>query len=123
MDAIGQYADDVVARAWGGRPRLPPVRPGSGGPDRRRGLRGRVNARFDLARLALDETGMGVLEHKILKNAYATVLVYEDIRSRKTVGVIAHDQGAGISEVAQPKGPILATIRSTTRRRRRSSRR
>jgi acetaldehyde dehydrogenase / alcohol dehydrogenase len=53
---------------------------------------------------------MGVLEHKILKNAYATVLVYEDIRLRKTVGVIAHDEIAGISEVAQPKGPILATI-------------
>jgi len=53
---------------------------------------------------------MGVFEHKVLKNAYATLLVYEDIRRRPTVGVISHDPATGISEIAQPKGPILATI-------------
>jgi acetaldehyde dehydrogenase/alcohol dehydrogenase len=68
------------------------------------------NARVDLARLALEETGMGVLEDKVIKNSYASLLVYEDIRARKTVGVIAHDPAAGISEVAQPRGPVLATI-------------
>jgi acetaldehyde dehydrogenase/alcohol dehydrogenase len=67
-------------------------------------------ARMDLARLAVDETGMGVYEHKVVKNAWASLLVYEDIRHRKTVGVLSHDAAAGVSEVAQPKGPILATV-------------
>ncbi len=67
-------------------------------------------ARLDLARLAYDETRMGVYEHKVIKNAWASVLVYEDIRGRRTVGVIAQDPVAGITEIAQPKGPILATI-------------
>ena len=53
---------------------------------------------------------MGVYEHKVIKNSYASLLVYEDIRLRRTVGVICHDAMRGISEVAHPKGPILATI-------------
>jgi acetaldehyde dehydrogenase/alcohol dehydrogenase len=68
------------------------------------------NARVDLARLAVEETGMGVLEDKVIKNSYASLLVFEDIRARRTVGVIAHNQETGISEVAQPRGPVLATI-------------
>ena len=68
------------------------------------------NARVELARLAVEETGMGVLTDKIIKNSYASLLVYEDIRARRTVGVIAHDPATGISEVAQPRGPVLATI-------------
>lgn len=67
-------------------------------------------ARMDLARLAVDETGMGVYEHKVVKNAWASLLVYEDIRHRRTVGVLSHDALAGVTEVAQPKGPILATV-------------
>ncbi len=67
-------------------------------------------ARMDLARLAFDETGMGVVEHKIVKNAWASLLVYEDIRHRRTVGVLSHDPATGVTEVAQPKGPILATV-------------
>jgi acetaldehyde dehydrogenase / alcohol dehydrogenase len=66
--------------------------------------------RLELARRALDETGAGVFEHKVVKNAWASLLVYEDIRNRKTVGVIAHDPQTGITEIAQPKGPVLATI-------------
>ena len=68
------------------------------------------NARLELARLAHEETGMGLYEHKVIKNAWASLLVYEDIRSHKTVGVISHDEASGITEIAQPKGPILATI-------------
>ncbi len=67
-------------------------------------------ARLDLARLAFDETQMGVYEHKVIKNAWASVLVYEDIRNRRTVGVVAENPATGITEIAQPKGPILATI-------------
>ena len=68
------------------------------------------NARHELARLAVEETQMGVYEHKVIKNSYASLLVYEDIRARRTVGVLCHDALRGISEVAHPKGPILATI-------------
>lgn len=67
-------------------------------------------ARIDLARMAHEETGIGVLEHKVVKNAWASLLVYEDIRDRKTVGVVGHDPRAGITEIVQPKGPILALL-------------
>ncbi len=64
--------------------------------------------RVKLARMAHEETRLGVFEHKVLKNVVATQLVYEDIRSEKTVGVISWDQRSGIMEIAQPLGPILA---------------
>ncbi|RPJ84836.1 MAG: aldehyde dehydrogenase family protein [Acidobacteria bacterium] len=67
-------------------------------------------ARVELARLAADETGIGVFEHKVIKNAWASLLVFEDIRHRRTVGVLAHDPAAGVTQIAQPLGPILATI-------------
>lgn len=68
------------------------------------------DARIALAQQAVDETGLGVVEHKIIKNAWASVLVYEDIRHSRTVGAIAHDEERGITQVAQPKGPVLATV-------------
>jgi len=67
-------------------------------------------ARIDLARMAHEETGMGLVEHKIIKNAWASLLIYEDIRDRRTVGTIAEDPATGLAEIAMPKGPILATI-------------
>lgn len=67
-------------------------------------------ARIDLARLAYEETGAGVLEHKVMKNAWASLLVYEDLRPRRTVGILADDRVRGITEIAQPKGPVLATV-------------
>ena len=66
------------------------------------------NNRVTLARQACDETGMGIFEHKVIKNAVATHLVYEDIKQLKTVGVISRDEQTGITEIAQPLGPILA---------------
>lgn len=66
--------------------------------------------RMDLARLSHEETGIGVYEHKVVKNAWASLLVYEAIRKRRTVGVIRDDPETGITEIAQPKGPVLATI-------------
>jgi len=64
--------------------------------------------RLDFARMALDETGTGVFEHKVIKNVWASLLVYENIRGQKTVGPISHDPLTGITEIAQPHGPILA---------------
>jgi acetaldehyde dehydrogenase/alcohol dehydrogenase len=68
------------------------------------------DARLDLARLAFEETGMGLYEHKVIKNAWASLLIFQDIRRRRTVGVIAEDAARGIAEIARPRGPILATI-------------
>jgi acetaldehyde dehydrogenase/alcohol dehydrogenase len=67
-------------------------------------------ARMHLARLASAETGMGLYEHKVVKNAWASLLVYDDIRDAKTVGEIHADPVRGIIQIAQPKGPILATV-------------
>jgi acetaldehyde dehydrogenase/alcohol dehydrogenase len=66
------------------------------------------NARVKLAKMAWEETGIGVWEHKVLKNTLATLLVYESIRNEKTVGVISEDKLTGITEIAQPLGPIFA---------------
>jgi acetaldehyde dehydrogenase/alcohol dehydrogenase len=68
------------------------------------------DARVKLARMAREETNLGVWQHKVLKNVIATQLVYEDIRHERTVGVICEDRYRGITEVAHPVGPILAMI-------------
>jgi acetaldehyde dehydrogenase / alcohol dehydrogenase len=68
------------------------------------------NKRVYLAKLAQEETGIGRWEDKVLKNVFASQLVYEDIRDEKTVGIINDDKEAGIVEIAQPMGPILAII-------------
>jgi len=66
--------------------------------------------RVKLAKMAQEETGMGIWEHKVIKNVLGTQLVYESIRNEKTVGVISSDPRTGITEIAQPLGPILAVI-------------
>lgn len=66
--------------------------------------------RVRLAKMAHEETGMGIWEHKVIKNVLGTQLVYESIRDEKTVGIISSDPKTGITEIAQPLGPILAVI-------------
>jgi len=66
------------------------------------------NNRVKLAQMAIDETKMGKLEDKVIKNVLATQLVYEDIKNLKTVGIISDDELTGIVEIAQPLGPIFA---------------
>ncbi len=66
------------------------------------------NSRIRLAEMAVEETGMGVREDKILKNVLASLLVWHDIRDEKTAGMISRDQRTGITEIAQPLGPIFA---------------
>jgi acetaldehyde dehydrogenase/alcohol dehydrogenase len=68
------------------------------------------NARVKLAKMAHEETGMGRWEDKVIKNVVATQLVYEDIKDLKTVGIVSENKETGISEIAQPMGPILAII-------------
>ena len=66
--------------------------------------------RVRLAKMAAEETGIGKWQDKVIKNAVATQFVYEDIRNQKTAGIISEDPLTGISEIAQPMGPILAII-------------
>ncbi len=79
--------------------------------------------RLEFARLALEETGAGVFEHKVVKNAWASLLVYEDIRNRKTVGVVGDDPADRHhrDRPAEGSGPCDDS-RSRTRPPRRSSR-
>ena len=65
------------------------------------------NARLELAQSTLDETGIGVYEHKIIKNCWGSLLVYENIKNQKTVGKIYHNDRKRITEIAEPHGPIL----------------
>jgi acetaldehyde dehydrogenase/alcohol dehydrogenase len=68
------------------------------------------NNRIKLAKMAHEETGLGNWKDKVIKNVVATQLVYEDIKNLKTVGIISEDQERGITEIAQPIGPIFALI-------------
>ncbi|HOD81832.1 MAG: Aldehyde-alcohol dehydrogenase [Planctomycetes bacterium ADurb.Bin126] len=63
--------------------------------------------RIDLARMAVEETDMGVFEDKVIKNLFATEYVYNDIRNVKTVGLVHDDPGSGMMEFAEPLGVVL----------------
>jgi acetaldehyde dehydrogenase / alcohol dehydrogenase len=110
MDAIDRYADEMLGKADEAAKAFRHFTQEQVDRIVAEVYRAAWKARVELARLALEETAMGILEDKILKNSYATLLVYEDIRARRTVGVISHDPVMGISEVAKPRGPVLATI-------------
>jgi acetaldehyde dehydrogenase / alcohol dehydrogenase len=64
--------------------------------------------RIELARMAAEETGMGVFEDKVIKNLFATENIYHDIRDIKTVGLIRDSAETGIMEFAEPLGIVLA---------------
>lgn len=72
-----------------------------------------MDNRVRLAKMAHEETGMGRWEDKVLKNVVGSLFVYESIRDLKTAGVVAEDFDSGITEIAQPIGPILAIIPCT----------
>ena len=66
------------------------------------------NNRVHLAKLAHQETKLGVWKDKVIKNIIATQLVYDDIKDLRTAGIIAKNEKNGIVEIAQPIGPIFA---------------
>ena len=70
-------------------------------------------ARIPLARLAVEETGMGVLEDKVIKNNYAAEYIYNAYKNTKTCGVIEEDPAYGIKKIAEPIGVIAAVIPTT----------
>ena len=70
-------------------------------------------ARISLARAAVEETGMGVVEDKVIKNHYASEYIYNAYRDTKTCGVIEEDKAYGIRKIAEPLGLLAAVIPTT----------
>ena len=70
-------------------------------------------ARILLAKLAVEETGMGVVEDKVIKNNYASEYIYNAYKNTKTCGVIEEDKAYGIKRIAEPIGVIAAVIPTT----------
>ena len=70
-------------------------------------------ARIPLAKMAVEETGMGVVEDKVIKNHYATEYIYNAYKNTKTCGIIEEDKAYGIIKIAEPIGVIAAVIPTT----------
>ncbi len=70
-------------------------------------------ARIPLAQLAVEETGMGVVEDKVIKNNYASEYIYNAYKDTKTCGIIDRDEAFGTARVAEPIGVIAAVIPTT----------
>ena len=70
-------------------------------------------ARIPLAKAAVEETGMGIVEDKVIKNHYASEYIYNAYRDTKTCGVIEEDKAYGIKKVAEPIGVVAAVIPTT----------
>lgn len=70
-------------------------------------------ARIPLARMAVEETGRGVLEDKVIKNHYAAEYIYNAYKNTKTCGVIERDEAYGITKIAEPIGLVGAVIPTT----------
>lgn len=69
--------------------------------------------RVPLAKLAVAETGMGVMEDKVIKNHYAAEYIYNKYKNMKTCGVIEDDKAFGYKKVAEPLGVVAAIIPCT----------
>ena len=70
-------------------------------------------ARIPLAKMAVEETGMGVVEDKIIKNHYAAEYIYNKYKNTKTCGVIDEDKAYGTKRIAEPLGVVCAVIPTT----------
>ena len=70
-------------------------------------------ARLSLAKLAVEETGMGVVEDKVIKNNYASEYIYNAYKDTVTCGVVEEDKAAGFVRVAEPIGVVAAVIPTT----------
>ena len=70
-------------------------------------------ARIPLAQMAVEETGMGIVENKVIKNHYASEYIYNQYRDVKTCGVIDEDKVFGTKKIAEPIGVVGAVIPTT----------
>ena len=71
------------------------------------------NSRIFLAKMAVEETGMGVVEDKVIKNHFASENIYNQYKDEKTCGVIESDEAFGIIKIAEPIGVIAAVVPTT----------
>lgn len=69
--------------------------------------------RIKLAKLAVEETGMGIVEDKVVKNNFAAEYIYNQYKDMKTCGVLEEDKTSGITKVAEPIGVIAAIVPTT----------
>ncbi|MCL6615314.1 MAG: aldehyde dehydrogenase family protein, partial [Firmicutes bacterium] len=65
---------------------------------------------FHLAKMAVEETGIGVVEDKVQKNKFATANLYHYIKDLRTAGIIAEDPGRKLVEIAEPMGVIVGIV-------------
>jgi acetaldehyde dehydrogenase/alcohol dehydrogenase len=72
-----------------------------------------ANARIPLAEMAVEETGMGVVEDKVIKNHFASEYIYNSYKDEKTCGVLSQDDEAGTITIAEPVGLICGIIPTT----------
>ncbi|WP_348770564.1 aldehyde dehydrogenase family protein, partial [Azospirillum sp. TSO35-2] len=72
-----------------------------------------ADARIPLAKLAVAETGMGVMEDKVVKNHFAAEYIYNKYKDDKTCGVLSEDRDAGIVTIAEPVGLICGIVPTT----------
>ena len=70
-------------------------------------------ARIPLAKMAVEETGMGIVEDKVIKNHYASEYIYNAYRDTETCGVIEEDSAYGTKKIAEPIGVVAAVIPTT----------
>ena len=70
-------------------------------------------ARITLAKQAVAESGMGIVEDKIIKNQFASEYIYNKYKNEKTCGVIEKDEAFGITKVAEPIGVVAAVVPTT----------
>lgn len=71
------------------------------------------NSRIHLAKMAVEETGMGIIEDKVIKNHFASEYIYNQYKDEKTCGVIEEDHAFGITKIADPIGVIAAIVPTT----------
>ena len=71
------------------------------------------NARIKLAKMAVEESGMGIVEDKVIKNHFASEYIYNKYKNEKTCGVIEKDEAFGITKVAEPIGVVAAVVPTT----------
>ena len=69
--------------------------------------------RIPLAKMAVEETGMGIVEDKVIKNHYAAEYIYNAYRDTRTCGVIEEDKAYGLKKIAEPIGLVAAVIPTT----------
>lgn len=71
------------------------------------------NARIPLAKMAVEESGMGIVEDKVIKNHFASEYIYNKFKDLKTCGVIERDEAFGLTKIAEPIGVIAAVVPTT----------